>query len=84
MIFDMPTSFPSLSLSMIPSLISLDLIRRQLAKLAVPTAQKLMMKLKNSCLGPLKDAEKGVKSFLTPSPTPIDVVTAAVYTVASP
>jgi len=54
MIFDLPTSFPSLSRSMIPSFISFDLISKQLAKFAVPTAAKLMRKLKKSCFGPLK------------------------------
>jgi len=77
-ILDFPTSFPSLSESIIPSFISFDLIIRQFAKLAVPTAAKLIKKLKKSCLGPLKWVEKGVSIFLTPSPTPIDVVTAAV------
>jgi len=56
----------------------------QLAKLAVPTAAKLMRKLKNKDLGPVKCAEKGDSNFQTPRATPIEVVTAAVYTAASP
>lgn len=57
MILDFPTSFPSASLREIPSFISFDRIKRQLAKLAVPTAAKLIKKLKKSCFGPLKCME---------------------------
>lgn len=76
-IFDLPTSFPSWSLNVIPSFISFDHIIKQFAKLAVPTAANEIKKLKNSCFGPVKCEANGFKTFLIPSPTPTDVVTAA-------
>ena len=77
MILDFPTSFPSELFNMIPCLISFDLISIKFRQPADPTAKYEITKFRKTDQDPLNLFWNGAIAFLTPSPTKIELVTAA-------
>ena len=69
----LPMSFPSSSNKVIPSFISLFLMNKQLMKPADPDAQKLMKKVIKTALLPMNFELNGSITFLSPSPSPIEL-----------